>query len=467
MFECKLCDYYTDRSYDLEKHNKTKKHIKTEYLNSLKNNKDIKSTSNKNDNCQPDIQNSNEKFNENIKIINNTPQFNYIIHEREFIKCNENVFKIGKTSQHIKDRFSQYPKGSKLLIERIVNNCNLMEHEIIKSFDKNFINRPDIGREYYEGNYNDMEKEFLNVVEKFNNAHINPNTNKNDIFENDTFHACTCGKYFIYIQGLYKHKKICKEIIYLQTIDEHVKTIKEKNNVIEMLTKQIESLQQQTQPSCQQIEKKPTKKQSKLTNTTNNANIDNRTINIVTYINDNFPNTKPISMLTNVGARKLLKFDESCGHTLEEMIVFQHSKYLLDQFIGDFIVNEYKKKNPEKQQIWSSNVQKLTFIVRQVLNKTDHAWLKDFNGICVIKHVIYPILQEVKKILQLYSKQCAKIIEDPSTSNEKFEKLNNTGQHILKIIYEINQKTLHENIARKHIKIHSSTFSIARKKRGY
>lgn len=79
------------------------------------------------------------------------------------------------------------------------------------------------------------------------------------------------------------------------------------------------------------------------------------------------------------------------------MIIFQHSKYLLDQFIGDFIVDEYKKNNPAKQQIWLSNIQKLTFVVRQVLNNTDHIWLKDFNGICVINHVIRPILQEVKK----------------------------------------------------------------------
>jgi len=51
------------------------------------------------------------------------------------------------------------------MIQKHVTEGELIEKEIIKIFDKKFINRKDIGREYYEGNYDEMEKLFLNIIE--------------------------------------------------------------------------------------------------------------------------------------------------------------------------------------------------------------------------------------------------------------------------------------------------------------
>ena len=34
----------------------------------------------------------------------------------------------------------------------------------IKIFNKKFVNKKEIGREYYEGDYDDMEREFLNII---------------------------------------------------------------------------------------------------------------------------------------------------------------------------------------------------------------------------------------------------------------------------------------------------------------
>jgi len=379
---------------------KTKKHIKTEYLNSLKNDKNDKNINNQNDNLS--------KNDNNVSKNDTLPSKN----------------------------------ASKSIIQTTKNSKN---HEIFK---KSSIK---VSKTDYLTKENNMSK-----------------------------NICMCGKTFSCKQNLYRHKKVCDNMIYLHTIEEQKETINEQQKIIEKqketineqssnimtLKKQIELLQQQLQiqTQLQEIEKKPTKKQTNSkntisTNSNNNSHnnftdnriidksiTDNRTINIVAYVNDNFPNTKPISMLTNIEARKVLKFDETCGHSLEEMIVFQHSKFLLDQFIGDFIVNEYKKNDPTKQQIWSSNVQKLTFIVRQVLNKTDKVWLKDFNGVCVIKHIIDPILEEVKKLLLEHIKHCNEMIEDPNTNIEEFDKIYNNVQHILKIIYEINQKELHNKI---------------------
>ncbi len=39
----------------------------------------------------------------------------YLIIEREFLKTDENIIKIGKTTQPLLKRYNSYPKGSKLM----------------------------------------------------------------------------------------------------------------------------------------------------------------------------------------------------------------------------------------------------------------------------------------------------------------------------------------------------------------
>ena len=80
----------------------------------------------------------------------------YLLHEREFIKTSEKVFKVGRTSKLNYIRFNQYPKGSVLLFQTICKNSKKMETIILKKFRKQFIPRKDIGNEYFEGNYTDM-----------------------------------------------------------------------------------------------------------------------------------------------------------------------------------------------------------------------------------------------------------------------------------------------------------------------
>jgi hypothetical protein len=88
----------------------------------------------------------------------------------------------------------------------------------------------------------------------------------------------------------------------------------------------------------------------------------------------------------------------------------------------------------------------LTFLVRQILNKTDKVWLKDLNGVCVTKHVIDPILEEIKTMMQNFMKECDKLMQEPDIPLYEFDKINNNRSYCLKVIYEINQKILHHKI---------------------
>lgn len=73
----------------------------------------------------------------------------YLIKEREFIKTNENVFKIGKTT-NIKHRMPAYPKDSRVyVIMHCATDIHAVEKKLIEHFDEHFTKRTDIGNEYY------------------------------------------------------------------------------------------------------------------------------------------------------------------------------------------------------------------------------------------------------------------------------------------------------------------------------
>lgn len=94
-------------------------------------------------------------------------QLIYMVHLREFKKTKENIYKIGRTERSFKDRMCGYPKGSTTIVVAEVKDCRNAEREIMKTFDHKFTQRNDIGREYYEGNVDDMLNEFNKIVKLF------------------------------------------------------------------------------------------------------------------------------------------------------------------------------------------------------------------------------------------------------------------------------------------------------------
>jgi hypothetical protein len=120
----------------------------------------------------------------------------YLLQEREFKTTGQNIYKLGKTKQENLRRFKQYPKGSKLLLQQVCDNCDMLEIELIRDFKKKYIHRRDIGNEYFEGDYNDMIKYIHNKLT--HNAGIgnmaeddedkNENDKKSIFIDNNEYH---------------------------------------------------------------------------------------------------------------------------------------------------------------------------------------------------------------------------------------------------------------------------------------
>jgi len=138
----------------------------------------------------------------------------YLLQEREFIKTKENIYKIGKTVKINLTRFRQYPNGSRLILQQLCHDCDIMEKNIISVFKTKFIRRKDIGNEYFEENYKRMVKIINKFIDDENDINDNSDDTSIDIdVKSANGHYCKiCNKCFARKRDLIDHinrKKPC------------------------------------------------------------------------------------------------------------------------------------------------------------------------------------------------------------------------------------------------------------------
>jgi len=113
----------------------------------------------------------------------------YLIQEREFIKTNEPIYKIGKSKQDAMKRMNQYPKGSICLLHINCDDCDKTEKILIKLFKNKYKHKSNIGNEYFEGNSNNMMEDIFTCIKNIDCSNIgneyfegNSNNMMEDIF---------------------------------------------------------------------------------------------------------------------------------------------------------------------------------------------------------------------------------------------------------------------------------------------
>jgi hypothetical protein len=165
IFLCSKCNKGYKSYQGLNKHNKTKCIIIKQKTKSSLNN--INENSNLIEQMNKNIENVIVKLDELSKITTNTtspeqppqiknPNYIYLLQEREFVKSNKPIYKLGKSKQENVSRIRQYPKGSVLYYQTICIDCDSKETELIRLFNEKYTKHPEIGNEYFEGDYNEM-----------------------------------------------------------------------------------------------------------------------------------------------------------------------------------------------------------------------------------------------------------------------------------------------------------------------
>lgn len=96
----------------------------------------------------------------------------YLLREREFIKSNETIYKIGRSDDVMK-RVNQYPNGSMVYLIIGCNDNAIHESNLIEIFNNKFANEKYVGNEYFTGNVALMKETMIEYMKsKQNNFYI-------------------------------------------------------------------------------------------------------------------------------------------------------------------------------------------------------------------------------------------------------------------------------------------------------
>ena len=99
-------------------------------------------------------------------------EYIYLLQEREFIKTNEPIYKIGKSKQENLKRICNYPNGTKLLFQIICEKCDFIERELINIFKNKYELQRNIGNEYFKGDYKEMIDDIYKYISNNHDNHF-------------------------------------------------------------------------------------------------------------------------------------------------------------------------------------------------------------------------------------------------------------------------------------------------------
>lgn len=382
MFECQMCNFSTSRLYDLKRHNQSKRHITIEHLKS-----------------QTIDQNSDHNIKKTIISLNN-----------------DSFFDTNKPSINITDNaILKSMMTNELQLGTNINKNIYSNDDLLNALDKTII-------------INDQEKRPKKKV-----------------------HLCECGKVFSHSGNLSRHRKTCdgkpKKIENLKIIEKDTYIIKLETELAEVKKQLEQSKFAHTSIANNSHNTYSTNISDNKICSDNNVNniVNNNKISVFAYLDTHYNEAPAIKMLESDDITRILANCELGKHLLEDLIVFQHSKYSLHRFLGEFILKEFKKSDPKKQQFWIADIPRLKFAVRQALNQNDLIWRPDAKGVCLTNHIITPILNEIFSMMTEYKDLCKERVKDAQTS-EQHEKIHNQSTNALGVIYDINQKILHKKI---------------------
>ena len=270
----------------------------------------------------------------------------------------------------------------------------------------------------------------------------NPQKSLNDMV-NKKYICDYCEQNFTQSCHLSRHSKICREknlkLIELETefekykqVNEFEKYKKEMESEIILLKEKLRSVEDHNKTL-----KNENKFQKQIIESA--GGMIKKSMNTMSYLLLNYNNAPQLQSLVDYS--NLQKNND----LLIKDLIHYHRKGNLEKYIGDFIIKQYKKDDPKLQSLWSSDVERLNYFIRELINnnkdsnntfnasatkiiKTKINWVIDKQGIKVRKSIIDPLLDYIYGIGLRYLHEKNKQI-----SELEIEESNN----VLSDMYEI------------------------------
>jgi len=167
-----------------------------------------------------------------------------------------------------------------------------------------------------------------------------------------------CDKYYSTAGNLARHKKICTEKQVLENI--HEQKISELQKELQHLKEMNELLKGENTTVKND--------NSYLKTLINNAGAVIKTsVSALAYVTKNYTDAPKLQKLEDY---TYLEYnDNNDEFDLVAIVISQYQTKLLCQYLGDIIINAYKRDDPSEQSIWKSYSVKLAYLIRDIIIK--------------------------------------------------------------------------------------------------
>lgn len=201
-------------------------------------------------------------------------------------------------------------------------------------------------------------------------------TNSSRIADKNKFECELCHSKFARLCNLSRHKTICDKTRVENIIkDTEVNSLKEKVQILENQLNKFEK----------QVETYETMLKSLTTP---------QTINYFNFICANYQDSPALE-----GKLSYANMIEAKTLKLIDVISMYFYDNKLVSFLGDYIIRLYKKEEPKNQSMWSTDISRLTYIIRESCKVNGNTWSYDKKGIKTKKIVIEPALNFIRESL--------------------------------------------------------------------
>ena len=293
-------------------------------------------------------------------------------------------------------------------------------------------------KEQVESNIN-QEKNYVKVLHPTSTLlpPYSHQKSQNEIYKKENM-CKYCSRTFSRPDTLSKHINTCKN---KQEEDNELKDkIKELNNQLELFKnenkhyiKEVYHYKEETNYYKQMLREA--------------GGLVKKSVSSLTYIVDNYSNA-PALQTISIKDIRTLKYNEK---KIIEDILSSYKHKTLSKYLGGFIIDLYKKDDPNSQSIWNTDDSRLTYLIKELLNNKSSNWIIDKKGIKTTEYLIDPLLLHIKKLLISYQKNL--IIPELTQHNTEIEFILDNSKRIIELMDDIDDGIISKDIL-KYISCH-------------
>jgi len=207
-----------------------------------------------------------------------------------------------------------------------------------------------------------------------------------------------------------------------------------------------------------------------------------KSMSLLTYLIKNNRNAPPLKNIELSQIEEMLHADVT--GSIAEKLIHTHRQKTFPDYIGNKIISIYKKENPEEQSFWTTDANRLNYVVKQIkknindenadsddddgdynsnsnnndndnseqLPICDSAWMRDTKGVIITQNIIIPIMKHIEPILKTYVANLTKH-ELENCHIDEIHKKHDRAFSASDLLYILNRRDTYDKIL-KHVAPH-------------